>query len=152
MGRMMEMGPAFEQVAEIFFYDLPYVFALPVSFLLLAILLVYVSRDTALRGIYCAIIQFLVTFMLWITMNSHIIHAVLKAWAEWLAGAPVPLPRADFGELCRLCGARTGAAARRFLGHRPLRALLRACDGGRGAGLAGLRCDADGLLRPAAAA
>ncbi|MGN0938119.1 MAG: diguanylate cyclase domain-containing protein [Selenomonas sp.] len=83
MGRMMEMGPAFEQVAEIFFYDLPYVFALPVSFLLLAILLVYVSRDTALRGIYCAIIQFLVTFMLWITMNSHIIHAVLKDWAEW---------------------------------------------------------------------
>ena len=83
MGRMMEMGPAFEQVAEIFFYDLPYVFALPVSFLLLAILLVYVSRDTALRGIYCAIIQFLVTFMLWITMNSHIIHAALKDWAEW---------------------------------------------------------------------
>ena len=83
MGRMMEMGPAFEQVAEIFFYDFPYVFALPVSFLLLAILLVYVSRDTALRGIYCAIIQFLVTFMLWITMNSHIIHAVLKDWAEW---------------------------------------------------------------------
>ena len=80
---MMEMGPAFEQVAEIFFYDLPYVFALPVSFLLLAILLVYISRDTALRGIYCAIIQFLVTFMLWITMNSHIIHAALKDWAEW---------------------------------------------------------------------
>ena len=83
MGRMMEMGPAFEQVAEIFFYDLPYVFALPVSFLLLAILLVYISRDTALRGIYCAIIQFLVTFMLWITMNSHIIHAVLQDWVEW---------------------------------------------------------------------
>ena len=83
MGRMMEMGPAFEQVAEIFFYDLPYVFALPVSFLLLAILLVYVSRDTALRGIYCAIIQFLVTFMLWITVNSHIIHAVVKDWTEW---------------------------------------------------------------------
>jgi len=83
MGRMIEMGPAFEQVAEIFFYDLPYVFALPVSFLLLAILLVYISRDTALRGIYCAIIQFLVTFMLWITVNSHIIHAVVKDWTEW---------------------------------------------------------------------
>ena len=83
MGRMMEMGPAFEQVAEIFFYDLPYVFALPVSFLLLAILLVYVSRDTALRGIYCAIIQFLVTFIMCSSLRCRsqidLFHSVYKS-------------------------------------------------------------------------
>lgn len=83
MERTIEMGPAFEQAAEIFVYDLPYVLALPVAFLLLAILLVYVSRKTVLRRVYIAIIQFLVVFMLWITVNSHIVRALLPAGVSW---------------------------------------------------------------------
>ena len=74
MGDLLITTPAARQVIDTFFYDLPYVIALPVAFLLLAILLVYASRASEARRLYVALLQYLVVFMLWTTADSNIVH------------------------------------------------------------------------------
>lgn len=83
MGILMEMTPAATQVTETFLYDLPYVVALPVAFLLLSILLVYISRASKARRLYVALLQYLVVFMAWTTVDSNIVHTTFADAAFW---------------------------------------------------------------------
>ena len=83
MGTMLMNIPAAQQVVLTYVSDLPYVIALPVSFLLLCILLVYASRATEERRLYVVILQFLAVFIAWISADSHILHVLYPDEAFW---------------------------------------------------------------------
>jgi diguanylate cyclase (GGDEF)-like protein len=83
MGTMMMNIPAAQQVVATFVSDLPFVIALPVAFMLLAILLVYVSRASEARRLYVALLQYLVVFMAWTTADSNIMREWYTNAAFW---------------------------------------------------------------------
>ena len=83
MGTILWNIPAAQHVVLTFVSDLPYVISAPVAFLLLAILVVYASRASEERRLYLALLQYLVVFIAWTTVDSNSIQIFYPDPAFW---------------------------------------------------------------------